>query len=61
MDVVARRLTPGGVILFDDAMHPGHREEMIRVSERHRLDFFFLQDWTMDHYGRFAALAVKPE
>jgi predicted O-methyltransferase YrrM len=60
MELVARRTRPGGVVLFDDAMHDGHRSVMEAISREFRWDLFFLQDQTTDSYGRFAALLVKP-
>ena len=60
MELVARRTRPGGVVLFDDAMHYSHRVAMERVAEKFRWDLYFLQDDTTDYYGRFAALLVRP-
>ena len=60
MELVARRTRPGGVILFDDAHHDGHRRQMVDIAERFRWDLFFLQDLTTDSYGRFGALMVRP-
>jgi predicted O-methyltransferase YrrM len=60
MELVARRTKPGGVVLFDDAMHAGHRAEMERVAHKFRWDLFFLHEYTTDQYGRFAALMIKP-
>lgn len=60
MELVARRTKPGGVVLFDDAMHAGHRSEMERVAHKFRWDLFFLHEYTTDQYGRFAAVMIKP-
>ena len=60
MELVARRTKSGGVVLFDDAMHQGHRETMQAVAMKFRWDLYFLTEYTTDQYGRFAALMVKP-
>lgn len=58
MAEVAERTRPGGLILFDDAQHEGHRDTMTNLALRHHWDLHFLQDETTDTYGRFAALMV---
>ncbi len=60
MELVARRTRPGGVVLFDDAQHEGHRNRMQEVAAKFRWDLFFLTEYTTDQYGRFTALLVKP-
>jgi predicted O-methyltransferase YrrM len=60
MELVARRTKSGGVVLFDDAMHEGHRNRMQEIATKFRWDLYFLHEYTMDKYGRFTALLVKP-
>lgn len=59
MEVVARRTKAGGVVLFDDANHEGHRNQMQEVARKLHWDLYFLHEYTTDHYGRFTALLVK--
>ena len=60
MDLVVRRTRPGGVVLFDDANHLGHRKTMREIAERYRFDLYGLQAETTDMYGRYDALMVRP-
>jgi predicted O-methyltransferase YrrM len=53
----AKRLNPGGVILFDDAQHPGHHFEMARVASSHNLYLFDVYGVTVDESGRYSAMA----
>jgi predicted O-methyltransferase YrrM len=53
----AKRLNPGGVLLFDDAQHPGHHFEMARVATANNLHLFDVYGVTVDDSGRYAAMA----
>jgi hypothetical protein len=57
MWAAAERLAPGGVIVFDDAQHEGHRTEMQRVSDAFGLQLTDVRDFTVDAVLRFAAVA----
>jgi predicted O-methyltransferase YrrM len=53
----AKRLNPDGVLLFDDAQHPGHHFEMARVATANNLHLFDVYGVTVDESGRYAAMA----
>jgi predicted O-methyltransferase YrrM len=56
MSVAVRALAPRGLIVFDDAHHPGHRRAARRVAREAGLATYSLYRWTRDAYGRFAML-----
>ena len=57
MYVAAERLTPGGMLIFDDAQHGEHQAEMRKVAEKWGLDLISLRDVTVDAVRRYAAMA----
>ncbi len=60
MSYVADWTVPGGVVMFDDAHHVGHRQEMGKVCRDRGWRCYPLHDWTRDSYGRFSALGMSP-
>jgi hypothetical protein len=58
MWTAAKRLNPGGLLIFDDAQHNLHHAEMWKVCEHYGWTFVPLYDATHDETDRFAALAV---
>lgn len=60
MKVVVERLDPGGMILFDDAHHTGHRAAMQVACDTFGLEVLDVHDVTLDTIGRYALAAVKP-
>ncbi len=59
MPVVAERLAPGGMILFDDSHHESHHRVMVATCRDFDLDILDVHDATVDLFGRFALAAVK--
>jgi hypothetical protein len=51
----------GGVIVFDDAQHRGHRDRMYAEGSAAGLDLYSLRSWTLDSLGigRWAVLGVR--
>lgn len=60
MPVVLDRISPNGVVLFDDAQHIGHADAMRAACRARRRDLYSLRDETLDDYGRFMAVSVRP-
>lgn len=60
MWVIAERLALGGVVVFDDAQHDGHRAEMHAVAAKHHFELVDVHDVTVDMIGRYALAAVAP-
>lgn len=55
----ARSLAPDGVVIFDDAQHYKHLNEMIKVIRNYGLQFVDVKEWTEDEIHRFALMAVR--
>lgn len=49
----------GGLIVFDDCHHDGHRDNARAVCARDGLQWFSLHRQTSDTFSRFAAIGVK--
>jgi len=60
MRVAAERLMPGGVVVFDDAQHDGHRAAMYATCDEYGLTPIDVKEWTCDEVHRYALAAVKP-
>ena len=60
MPVAAANVAADGVILFDDAQHPGHRQRMYEVGAGAEFALYSLRRWTFDQYQRYALLGVRP-
>jgi predicted O-methyltransferase YrrM len=52
-------LAPDGVLIFDDAQHAGHQDEMFRVAHHHNLRIVDVKPETEDEVHRFALMAVR--
>jgi predicted O-methyltransferase YrrM len=56
MWTAAGRLAPGGMVVFDDAQHDGHRAAMGDVAEAFGMQLTLMRDLTLDAVGRYAAV-----
>jgi predicted O-methyltransferase YrrM len=59
MGLAISRVAPGGVIVFDDAHHDGHREQMREEARRADIRLFSLRALTVDSINRWAMLGVR--
>lgn len=59
MPVAVASCAPGGVVVFDDMQHEGHREAALRVMEANDMYVLDLKQWTMDSIGRYAIAGVR--
>jgi predicted O-methyltransferase YrrM len=50
------QLTASGVGVMDDANHAGHQQSMLDACDMHGRELLSLKTWTLDEYGRYAAL-----
>jgi len=57
--IAVRRLTPAGVIMFDDAPNSSHRHDAARVCGEAGLALLDLYHQTVDEVGRFALLGAR--
>lgn len=55
-----KRLTPSGVVVFDDAHHYGHRSHMAEACRRGGLVLLDLFHQTIDVMGRHAMIGARP-
>lgn len=58
MRLAATQVSAGGVIVFDDAQHTGHRERMYAEAARAGLHTYSLRQRTLDPIDRWAILGV---
>lgn len=58
MPVAADRLAEGGVLIFDDAHHPGHRAAMESACRERGWMLQSAHDTTVDEIGRYAMVAT---
>jgi len=56
----ANRLADDGAIVFDDAHHAGHHNNMALVCCAHGLTLLDLFHQTIDGIGRFAMIGARP-
>jgi predicted O-methyltransferase YrrM len=59
MTVAAQHVSSGGLLLFDDAHHSGHRREMERTADHHGFALYSVRHWTHDEHDRYDALAIR--
>ena len=61
MPLAISQVGPGGVIVFDDAQHRGHRERMYAEGSAAGLHLYSLRSWTLDSIGvgRWSILGVR--
>ena len=59
MPIATANVAADGVIVFDDAQHPGHRHRMYEVGSDAGFGLFSLRRWTFDQYQRYAVLGVR--
>ncbi len=59
MLTAVERCVEGGVVVFDDMHHDGHRMAALQACERHNLVLSDVKDLTVDRLDRYAAVAVK--
>lgn len=57
MPDVVTRVKPGGLIVFDDAQHSGHRRAMAEAVDKR--DTYSLRRWTLDDIGRYSLVAIR--
>lgn len=57
MPIVAAQVAVGGMAIFDDAHHEGHRRAMRRMDDR--FDWIDVRRASMDRWGRFPMLGVR--
>lgn len=58
MPFAVAQVAPGGLIVLDDAQHPGHRARMGTELSAAAMQIYSLRRWTLDGYGRWAVLGV---
>jgi predicted O-methyltransferase YrrM len=58
MPRVVENVKPQGLIVFDDAQHPGHRRAMRLVTKNVRGSLFSIRRWTLDDVGRYEMLGI---
>lgn len=59
MPVAAEALNEGGLIMFDDAQHEGHRAAMEAVCDAYELEMVDVRRWTEDAVNRYALVGAR--